>query len=84
MDLLHSFDQLKVLNLSGNHLLNTSLTLLDSVGSLEVSATEFQIILSLYKHESSLAKNVQTEMVRGEPQLHKIAFNIHRVREREN
>lgn len=38
MDLLHSFDQLKVLNVSGNHFLNTSLTLLDSVTSLEVSA----------------------------------------------
>lgn len=37
MDLLHSFDQLKVLNVSGNHFLNTSLTLLDSVSSLEVS-----------------------------------------------
>ncbi|XP_055295035.1 insulin-like growth factor-binding protein complex acid labile subunit [Sitodiplosis mosellana] len=36
MDLLHSFDQLKVLNVSGNHFLNTSLTLLDSVSTLEL------------------------------------------------
>lgn len=38
-DLLESFDQLKVLNVSGNHFLNTSLTLLDWVSNLEVSAS---------------------------------------------
>lgn len=37
MDMLFSFDQLKVLNLSGNHLKNTLLTLIDPIGSLEVS-----------------------------------------------
>lgn len=38
IDLLQSFDQLKALNVSGNHFQNTSLALLDSVSSLEVRA----------------------------------------------
>lgn len=45
-DMLFSFDQLKVLNLSGNHLQNTSLTLLDPIGSLEVSRCEMNALLS--------------------------------------
>lgn len=47
LDLLQSFDELKVLNVSGNHLVNTSLTLLDSVGSLEVSALPNYFIVLL-------------------------------------
>lgn len=44
-DMLHSFDQLKVLNLSGNHLQNASLTLLDSIGSLEVSVPDLLFVV---------------------------------------
>lgn len=47
-DLLQSFDQLKALNLSGNQLVNTSLTLLDSISSLEVSDIfNYSIVQSL-------------------------------------
>lgn len=37
-DLLQSFDQLKVLNVSGNSLVNTSLQILDYVSNIEVSS----------------------------------------------
>lgn len=84
MDLLHSFDQLKVLNVSGNHFLNTSLALLDSVSSLEVSANVKLFHFSLCKqvisvHSIGKCNDVgnglgKTSPPPPPPKLHAIAF----------
>lgn len=54
MDFLQSFDQLKVLNLSGNHMVNTSLKLLDDINGLEVSfkkrSKEREIFFPIFLH----------------------------------
>lgn len=57
MDFLQSFDQLKALNLSGNHLVNSSLALLDHINSLEVSF--LWLWLELYDFFSLVWWNMQ-------------------------
>lgn len=61
VDLFNSFDQLRALNLSGNHLGNNSTELLQSVDSLEVSKA-INCLLFLYLYSSSIVVFVPFEI----------------------